>query len=203
MKDFWNNRYQEKEWAYGKEPNVYFKQILDLIKPGSILLPADGEGRNSVYAAACGWSVNAADLSEVGKTKALALAGEKQVSINYKVGNLMDLDFPVSSFDAMALIYAHFPPDIRTAIHQKLISYLKPGGIVIFEAFSKDHLHLRAQNPQSGGPGNPAMLFSENEVSDLFSGFEILELAQVETELNEGQYHRGQSSVVRFWGKKL
>jgi hypothetical protein len=36
---------------YGTTPNEFFKQQLDLLEPGNILLPADGEGRNAVYAA--------------------------------------------------------------------------------------------------------------------------------------------------------
>ena len=51
MKDFWNDRYGRAEYAYGKNPNVFFKEQLDLLPPGKILLPAEGEGRNAVYAA--------------------------------------------------------------------------------------------------------------------------------------------------------
>ena len=50
MKDFWNERYDEESYAYGNSPNVFFKQQLDKLKVGSLLLPAEGEGRNAVYA---------------------------------------------------------------------------------------------------------------------------------------------------------
>ena len=63
MKDFWNERYGAPEYAYGTEPNVFFKQELDGLKPGRLLLPAEGEGRNGVYAAEKGWSVSAYDWS--------------------------------------------------------------------------------------------------------------------------------------------
>jgi hypothetical protein len=28
MEHFWNNRYKEKEFAYGKEPNKFFKEAI-------------------------------------------------------------------------------------------------------------------------------------------------------------------------------
>lgn len=48
MKDFWNERYSREEFIYGKQPNEFFKEQLDKLKTGSILLPAEGEGRNAL-----------------------------------------------------------------------------------------------------------------------------------------------------------
>ena len=46
MKEFWNARYNAESYAYGKNPNQYFKDQIDLLPPGKILLAAEGEGRN-------------------------------------------------------------------------------------------------------------------------------------------------------------
>ena len=56
---FWNERYNAPEYAYGVEPNRYFQSVLDQFQgqPGRMLLPAEGEGRNAVYAALKGWKV--------------------------------------------------------------------------------------------------------------------------------------------------
>ena len=78
MKAFWNENYGNKEYIYGTKPNVFFKEQLDKLKPGKILLPAEGEGRNAVYAASKGWSVTAFDISEIVHKKALQLAKEKK-----------------------------------------------------------------------------------------------------------------------------
>ena len=77
----WDTRYGKDEYAYGTEPNQFLKEKLEDLEPGSILFPAEGEGRNAVYAAQLGWKVSAFDISEVGKQKALKLAGQKKVSI--------------------------------------------------------------------------------------------------------------------------
>ena len=71
MKDFWNQRYAADEYAYGTAPNAFFKAVLDPLPPGRILLPAEGEGRNAVYAAKLGWEVVAFDQSEGGQKKAM------------------------------------------------------------------------------------------------------------------------------------
>ena len=74
IKEQWDNRYSADDYIYGIEPNSYFKSIIDSLKPGSLLLPGEGEGRNAVYAASKGWKVTAYDISTEGRKKAMALA---------------------------------------------------------------------------------------------------------------------------------
>lgn len=146
-KTFWNQRYAATEFAYGEEANEFLKETLATIPTGKILFPADGEGRNGVYAATLGWQVSANDLNEEGKKKALKLAAQKGVKINYQLGDLKDLTYPDESFDAIALIFTHFSGDIKSAYHQLQHKYLKKGGYIIFEAFNKNHLAYNSVNP--------------------------------------------------------
>src|SRR5690606_37635810 len=108
--DRWNERYSEAGYVYGTEPNEFFKKAISGISGvGKILFAADGEGRNSVYAATLNWDVYAFDISEAGKKKALKLADDNHVSLDYRVGELPTLGYRNDQFDALALIYAHFP----------------------------------------------------------------------------------------------
>ena len=202
-KEFWNEKYQNTNFAYGKEPNLFFKEELQKIKTGKILLPADGEGRNGVYASKLGWDVTATDLSIEGKSKALKLANEFGIDLLYIVGDIQDLEFPKESFDAIGLIYAHFTAWKISAIHQKLTTLLKPKGYIILEAFSKNHLNYQKNNPKIGGPKDINMLFSIEQIQQDFTGFEIQVLEEKEVFLNEGNSHNGKGSVIRFIGKKL
>lgn len=198
----WNERFSKNEYAYGKEPNVFLKEQLRGLSPGRILFPAEGEGRNAVFAAAEGWNVSAFDISEEGRRKAIRLAEERGVEIDYHVGHISDLKYGKGEFDAIALIYAHFPADIKSSIHKQLSALLRKGGTVIFEAFSKRHILYNSKNPGVGGPTDLAMLFSLEEISADFSGYEVLVLQETEVELNEGLYHKGTGSVIRFVGRK-
>ncbi|GGX10148.1 class I SAM-dependent methyltransferase [Aquimarina muelleri] len=202
MNQKWNDRYKDVEFAYGKEPNIFFKEWLLKLEPGSILMPADGEGRNGVFAAKSGWKVDAFDISIEGKNKALQLAKENNVSINYIVEDLDLLQYKKETFDAIGLIYAHFPAEKKAIFHKKLNTYLKPGGVVILEGFSKNHLSYNKQNPKVGGPKDLDTLFSEAEIIHDFKNYEILLLKEEEILLNEGKYHIGKGSVIRFIGRK-
>ncbi len=201
-KNMWNERYMDNEFVYGKEPNLFFKEWLQKLESGSILMPADGEGRNGVFAAQLGWKVTSTDLSEEGKSKALELANEKNVALDYSVGDLEELEFKKEAFDAIGLIYAHFAADKKTILHKKLNDYLKPGGIIIFEAFSKLHLLYNGIDPKVGGPKDFDMLFSTLEIAADFENYEILLLEEKEIKLEEGKYHIGKGSVIRFVGRK-
>lgn len=203
MKEFWNSRYKEEQYAYGKAPNAFFKQTIDgLDLKGRILLPAEGEGRNAVYAAQKGWSVDAFDISEEGKKKSDRLAASENVVIDYKVGGLFDHTFIDQSYDCAALIYAHFPPNIISDYHAKIGELILPGGILILEGFSKSHIEYQKDNPKVGGPKNIEMLFSVDQIKRDFPSFNLIQLEETEVELSEGEFHIGKASVVRFVGQK-
>jgi 2-polyprenyl-3-methyl-5-hydroxy-6-metoxy-1,4-benzoquinol methylase len=200
--DRWNDRYSKNEFAYGQLPNNYLKEQLDKLVPGTILFPAEGEGRNAVYAAKRGWKVSAFDISVEGKKKAELLAARNNVTIDYHVGEIQTLNYKPGQFDALALIYAHFPADIKAACHKTLEKYLAPGGVIIFEAFSKKHLDYIAKNEKVGGPKELAMLFSIEELQADFPNYEVIELVEQEIELREGTFHNGKGCVIRFVGRK-
>ena len=201
--DRWNERYRKDEFAYGIHPNNYVKEQLEKLPIGNILFPAEGEGRNAVFAAKLGWNVSAFDISVEGKKKALGLAETNNVTIDYQVGELQALHYKPKQFDAIALIYAHFPADIKSLYHKKLDTYLCKGGFVIFEAFSKRHIDYIAKNEKVGGPKDVASLFSIDEIKSDFANYEIIALEEKEIELNEGLFHNGTGSVIRFVGKKF
>lgn len=198
----WEDRYRNEEYAYGTEVNEFFKSQLDQLEPGKILFGAEGEGRNGIYAATKGWEVTAFDISQEGKNKALKLAEMLEVEIDYKVGELPELVFE-EKFDVIALIYAHFPAEIKSNYHQILAQLVRTGGYVILEAFGKNHLEYRSKNEKIGGPTDLESLFSVEEIQSDFAGFEILVLEEKEIELSEGLYHNGKGSVVRFVGRKI
>lgn len=197
MNDIWNERYSKQEYVYGEEPNVFFAAQLNKLEKGNIVLPCEGEGRNAVYAASQGWMVKAFDSSETGKAKAVQLAGKKGVTIEYEIADAVSVNYKEGSVDAIAFIYAHFPPVSRTQIHQKAISWLKPGGKIIIEAFNPAQL----QNT-SGGPKDAAMLYTEEIIKADFQELKIELIQMLQTTLQEGKYHQGKADIIRFVGSK-
>jgi SAM-dependent methyltransferase len=202
-KEVWNDRYRTDEYVYGEHPNEYLRVQLEKLTPANILFPAEGEGRNAVFSAVCGWDVTAFDISDEGRAKALKLADKHGVSIDYLVGELNYLDLPAETFHAIGLIYAHFPNKRRADIHKSLIKLLKPGGYLILEGFSKENLDYVAKNPGIGGPRDEALLFTAEQIAADFAELETIELTQSEIQLSEGLLHNGTGSVIRFTGRKI
>ena len=195
--DFWDERYSLPEFAFGIEPNQFFKEQLDLLLPGKLLLPADGEGRNAVYAAQNAWEVTAFDLSREAKNKALKLAIIKQVSIDFFKADMDDINLIDGYFDAISLIYIHFAEEKRELYHKKLVKCLKPGGTIILECFSKNQIKYN-----SGGPKDILMLLSKEDIENDFSELDIVKLDEELIFLEEGIYHQGEASVVRLVARK-
>lgn len=197
MREFWNQRYSMEGFTYGAAPNVFFKEQVDLLTPGKILLPGDGEGRNGVYAATHGWEVTAFDLSEAGKEKATSLAEQHGVTIDYRVVDMGEIIFAPNYFECIALIYTHFSAQVRNLYHRKLVRALLPGGTMILEAFSKQQL-----GRASGGPKDLDLLYSLEELREDFDGLSSLEIWTEEVDLHESRYHEGPASLIRLVGVK-
>ncbi len=197
MKDKWNERFARPEYAYGENPNEFLRESLRLLKPGSILFPADGEGRNGVYAATQGWKVTSFDISEEGRKKALKLAEKHKVTINYQINSFELFEADAQSFDALALIYAHLPEKDRRNMYRKMMGFLKPGGAVIFEAYHKTQL-----GRQSGGPQDINWLIDHDELLRDFEAMKNVRTWVESVRLNEGTFHQGEAVVVRALGKK-
>ena len=197
MSSFWNERYGAKIYAYGKEPNIFYAEQLNKLPVGKIILPCEGEGRNAVYAATKGWEVEAFDLSVAGKSKALQLAGKTKIDISYVIEDATDIVYPKNSFDVVAFIYAHFPKNIRMDIHKKAMSWLKPGGRIILEAFNS----LQILN-KSGGPKDLDLLYNTDMILNDFYGLETELIQNIQIDLREGKLHEGKSDIVRYIGIK-
>ncbi len=198
MKDLWDARFSGSDYVYGTEPNSFFKSQLELLKPGRLLLPGEGEGRNAVWAASEGWTVDAIDYSHEARKKALALATRRQVKLNsYTVADLTDVHLPEALYDAVAEVFVHLPSETRRRWHEMICSALRPLGIIIIEAY-----HTKQLNFGTGGPQNIDLLYTAEILKNDFAGFDYVLLNNTEDVLNEGKLHNGLSALVRMVAQK-
>lgn len=197
MKRHWDERYTKNKDIYGKEPNLFFKQQIAQLTPGTLLLPGEGEGRNAIYAEQKGWEVTAFDSSEVAIQNAMANAKEAGYIFDYALADTSSFEALENSFDTIALVFFHLPPITRQAFHSKLIQWLKPGGTLIIECFNPAQLERT-----SGGPKDIGMLYTEEMLKGDFSALNISELITTTEELNEGSHHQGTAELIRMVAKK-
>ena len=196
--NFWDQNFSVAGFKYGTSPNAFLVEKATCIAALSeVLVPGDGEGRNSVWLAQQGHRVTAMDASQVGLQKASSLAGERGVAIETVLGDLADWAPEPSSFDAVVLIYVHLPEAIRQQAHRRLARALRPGGHLILESFHPDQLAHT-----SGGPKDVTMLYTPALLAADFAG--VLETAMAwdgETVLSEGPGHQGLAHVTRWIGR--
>ena len=197
MKEFWNQRYSPEALVYGTEANEFFQQELPLLKPGKILMPAEGEGQNAIFAASTGWDVNAFDFSEVAKQKALKNAVSKGLTIDYHLSSWLLFPGRNDYYDAIGLFFFQLPSIQRRLFHSLLIEWLRPGGTIIAELFSNNQ-HSR----NSGGPRNPENLYKIEDLEHDFSGVNIEVLREVKRNLNDGEFHQGEACILQLKARK-
>lgn len=193
--NFWDQNFSVAGYKYGTAPNAFLAEQAHRLQPGAdVLVPGDGEGRNGVWLAQQGHRVTAMDGSLVGLQKAQQLAAERGVAMTTVHGDLADWAPAPASFDAVVLTYVHLPPSLRESAHRRLATGLRPGGLLVLEGFHPGQLRNA-----SGGPKDPAMLFTPELLRADFGGLlEEVIAWQGEISLDEGPGHQGLAHVTRF-----
>lgn len=195
---FWDERFDRQDYVYGTEPNAFLVSQRHRLKSGmSLLAVADGEGRNGVWLAEQGMAVTSVDASPVGLQKALRLALDRGVALNTTCADLTTWDWPQGSFDAVAAIFIHFRPDLRARMHAAMLQAVRPGGLVILEAFRPEQLALG-----TGGPPDAEMLYAPDTLRQDFAEAEILHLEAADPDLDEGPFHAGKAATVRLVARR-
>jgi SAM-dependent methyltransferase len=195
---FWNQRYSEDDLAYGEAPNDFLLTIADrLPMVGSALDIGAGEGRNALYLASRGLNVLAVDQSEVGMLKAQRLAQGRGLTLRTQAVDLQDFDAERNSFDVISSVFVHLPAALRASVHQRVGRWLKPGGVFLLEAYAPDQIER-----ETGGPKDPSMLASLDEILNELNGLEIVHRAALVRNVTEGKFHTGNASVVQVLARK-
>ena len=112
--EHWDERYNREEFVFGTEPNDFLVAVADKIRKNArVLSLCDGEGRNGTFLAGRGAQVVSVDGSKVGLAKAKKLAESQNVKLETVLTDLKDYKIKSRQWDAIILIFGHFPPDLR------------------------------------------------------------------------------------------
>lgn len=188
----WDERFAQAEPVYGEQPNAYLRAQAHRLVPGcKILVPGDGYGRNGFWLARQGFRVSTVDLSPVGVERARKVAHAAGLVMSIEEADIATWTWPLAEFDAVASIFLHLPPDLRPQIHGQMLAALKPGGLLIIEAFTPAQLQH-----SSGGPKQVELLYTAEILRGDYAAAETLELLEAEIALDEGRMHRGPAAVV-------
>ena len=194
----WDERYKQETPVYGEAPNDFLVEQVTLLRPGTCLCLAEGQGRNAVWLAEQSFAVTAVDQSFVGMDKARAFAKARGVPLVTTVADLANYDLGHERWDNIVSIFGHLPSDLRRDVHRRLIDALRPGGVFLLEAYTPDQLATNGV----GGPSDLDMLPTAEQLSAELAGLETLLAREITREVNEGEYHKVSSAVVQFVARK-
>ena len=195
MQELWNTKFSRDGFLYGKEPNSFIKQNTHLLeKNTAVLCLGEGEGRNALFLAKIGLHVEALDASDVGLQKLQKRAFEENIAVTIR-HTLLENWQPAKKYGAIVSSFTHLNKDEQKDMFIKSIDALKENGYFIAEFFSVDQINFL-----SGGPKDTNLLYQLDELYQLFSTLPctIHKLSQEIIELDEGQGHKGEASVVRI-----
>lgn len=123
----WDSYYKNRDHTSGKEAVGFLRDNLHLVKRGRAFVPAMGEGRNAIYLAKKGFTVEGVDISEVAVDRALQDAKAQKVSIKGTVADLLEYKYPDEAFDF--IVISQFYID---SLNSKFKKSLKKGGYILF-----------------------------------------------------------------------
>jgi len=198
-RDRWNARFAADGFVFGTEPNAFLALQRGRLAPGmSALCVADGEGRNSVWLAKQGLEVTAFDFSPVGLAKAMKLAQQNGVKVDYHQADVNEWDWDAARYDVVVAIFVQFTPPVeRSRMFDGMIHALKPGGLLILQGYRPEQLGYA-----TGGPKRVENLYTKPLLRESFAALEILHLASHDDVVDEGAGHKGMSALIDLVAKR-
>jgi SAM-dependent methyltransferase len=180
--DAWDERYRAAELVWSAEPNRFVAEEVADLRPGRALDLACGEGRNAIWLAAQGWEVTGVDFSAVAIEKARLLAESRGADVQWVQADAVDGP-DLGTFDLVVVAYLQLPAAERRRALAAAAGAVAPGGTLVFVAHDRSNLEAGW-----GGPKDPAVLPTADEVAADLAGLEIVKAGLVtrEVETPEG-----------------
>ena len=168
QREDWDKRYASVENLWAVKPNRFLVAETGDLNPGRALDLACGEGQNAIWLATLGWDVRGVDYSEVAISKARARADRDGVRVDFLVADLVSYEPEAAAFDLVVVLYLHIPLDERRGVLERAASALAPGGTFVFVGHDLTNL-----TEGVGGPSDPGLLCTPDEIAAELPGLEI------------------------------
>ncbi len=158
----WDERYASGAYAARTHPTQLLADWIDELPRGRALDVACGAGRNSLFLAEHGYTVDAVDISSVALDRARASATERGVHINWIEMDLEAEDPPGDHYDLIVIVrYVH------PTLVAELIGQLADGGFLLCE----EHL---LTDRDVVGPSSAQFRVRPNELLGLSTGLRVI-----------------------------
>ena len=174
-REAWNQRYADAELVWSADANRFLVEAVTALPPGRALDLGAGEGRNAIWLAERGWRVTAVDFSAIGLQKARRLAEARGVEVNWTEADLRSYSPARGAFDLVVLVYIHLPGEERRAVVRRAADAVAAGGTLLVIGHDRTNLQ-----EGYGGPQDPTILFSPDDVTDDLAGIDELRVMRAD-----------------------
>jgi cyclopropane fatty-acyl-phospholipid synthase-like methyltransferase len=196
--DNWNEAYKRAKQLWGSEPDHVLTEYANLVPSGHILDLGIGEGRNSLFWAELGYSVEGIDISEVAVGRCMDRAREARLDVHAEVGQLKDYQITQGKYSLIiaAWVLNFFSKDDAYEILQRIKDGLQKDGVVYISVFSPDDPgYARRFDPST------RYYFTSDKIAAVFDDFELFHLSKA-TVWDRGHGAPHYHGVVIYMGRK-
>ena len=190
-REAWNQRYADAELVWSAEANGFLVQEVADLPPGRALDLGAGEGRNAIWLGERGWRVTAVDFSGVGLQKARRLAEARGVEVNWIEADLRSYSPARGAFDLVVLVYIHLPGEERRALVRRAADAVAAGGALLVLGHDRSNLH-----EGYGGPQDPTILFSPDDITGDLAGIEELRVVRADRVMRPVMTDDGERNAI-------
>ena len=163
----WNRRHAERGLVHGGEPDPTVTAVAGSLTPGRALELGCGQGRNAIWLAEQGWRVAGVDFSDVALATARELAGD--LAVEWVEADLREYEPDARAYDLVLYPFVQLPAAERQEVLRRAAAAVAPGGT--FLAVVHDSANL---TEGWGGPSNPAVLATPDELVRDLPGLEVV-----------------------------
>ncbi len=163
----WDSRYGSRPIYDVPGPRAWLVDHSDMLTSGRALDIACGTGRNSLFVAQQGYTVDAIDISAEALSRLRKKASMLDVPVNPILADLDTFPLPKSRYDLVMVFYFLSRP-----LFPAIVDALKPGGVLIYETFNVHFLDVKPDIDRVYllEPGELCRSFSELEILDYREG---------------------------------
>jgi len=167
-REAWDRKYAETERLWGRDPNRFLVTEVSDLPPGRALDLACGEGRNAIWLAELGWRTTGVDFSQVAIAKARERASQASLDVEFVCADLLDYEPERDAYDLVLLFYLQLPRDELRLVLERAAGALAAGGT--FLLVGHDLVNI---TEGVGGPSDPAVLYTPDDIVAELPGLEI------------------------------
>ena len=191
QREDWDKRYAAVENLWAVKPNRFLVAEVEGLTPGRALDLACGEGQNAIWLASLGWSVVGVDYSEVAISKGRDRAERDGVQVELVCADLVSYRPELSAFDLVLVLYLHIPAHERRSVFERAAAAVAPAGTFVFVGHDLTNL-----TDGVGGPSDPSLLCTPDEIASELPGLEIEKAERVLRDVR-GQERDAIDALVR------